>query len=279
MSGKLYVVGTPIGNLSDMTPRAVETLAKVDFIAAEDTRVTLRLLNHFEIKKPLISYYEHNRTEKGVQIADRIMAGENCAIVTDAGMPCISDPGEDLVALCRKEGIAIEVVPGPTAAMSAIAVSGISCSRFCFEGFLSTSKKSRFEHLEELKDETRTMIFYEAPHKLRATLSDFKKYFGGERRISLCRELTKIHEEVLLLTLDSAVTYYELNDPRGEYVLVLEGTEKKIEEYSLEDCLEIMLEMVRSGKSKNDAARLMAKQSGYRKNELYKILVGHEEEN
>ncbi|MBQ8868212.1 MAG: 16S rRNA (cytidine(1402)-2'-O)-methyltransferase [Oscillospiraceae bacterium] len=279
MSGKLYVVGTPIGNLSDMTPRAVETLAKVDFIAAEDTRVTLRLLNHFQIKKPLISYYEHNRTEKGAQIADRIMAGENCAIVTDAGMPCISDPGEDLVALCRKEGIAIEVVPGPTAAMSAIAVSGISCSRFCFEGFLSTSKKSRFEHLEELKDETRTMIFYEAPHKLRATLSDFKKYFGGERRISLCRELTKIHEEVLLLTLDSAIEYYVANDPRGEYVLVLEGAEKKCEEYSLDDCLEIMLEMVRSGKSKNDAARLMAKQSGFRKNELYKLLVDCEEEN
>lgn len=278
MSGKLYVVGTPIGNLSDMTPRAVETLSKVDFIAAEDTRVTLKLLNHFDIKKPLISYYEHNRTEKGVQIAERIMAGENCAIVTDAGMPCISDPGEDLVALLRKEGLPIEVVPGPTAAMSAIAISGISCSRFCFEGFLSTSKKSRFEHLEELKGETRTMIFYEAPHKLKATLSDFKKYFGGERRISLCRELTKIHEEVLLLTLDSAIAYYEQNDPRGEYVLVLEGAEKKSEEYSLDDCLEIMLEMVRSGKSKNDAARLMAKQSGFRKNELYKILVDYEEE-
>ncbi|MBQ1263544.1 MAG: 16S rRNA (cytidine(1402)-2'-O)-methyltransferase [Oscillospiraceae bacterium] len=278
MSGKLYVVGTPIGNLSDMTPRAVETLSKVDFIAAEDTRVTLKLLNHFEIKKPLVSYYEHNRAEKGEQIAQRIMSGENCAIVTDAGMPCISDPGEDLVALLRKEGLPIEVVPGPTAAMSAIAISGISCSRFCFEGFLSTSKKSRFEHLEELKDETRTMIFYEAPHKLRATLSDFKKYFGGERRISLCRELTKIHEEVLLLTLDSAISYYEENDPRGEYVLVLEGAEKKVEEYSLCDCLELMLEMVRSGKSKNDAARLMAKQSGFRKNELYKILVDHEED-
>ncbi len=278
MSGKLYVVGTPIGNLSDMSERAVETLSKVDFIAAEDTRVTLKLLNHFEIKKPLVSYYEHNRTEKGAQIAERIMAGENCAIVTDAGMPCISDPGEDLVALLRKEELPIEVVPGPTAAMSAIAISGISCARFCFEGFLSTSKKSRFEHLEELRDETRTMIFYEAPHKLRATLSDFKKYFGGERRISLCRELTKIHEEVLLLTLDSAISYYEQNDPRGEYVLVVEGAEKKSEEYSLDDCLEIMLEMVRSGKSKNDAARLMAKQSGFRKNELYKILVDFKED-
>ena len=276
MSGKLFVVGTPIGNLSDMTPRALETLKSVDFIAAEDTRVTLKLLNYFEIKKPLISYYEHNRSEKGQQIADRIALGENCAIVTDAGMPCISDPGEDLVALLREQGITVEVVPGPTAAMSAIAISGISCARFCFEGFLSTSKKSRFEHLEELKDECRTMVFYEAPHKLRATLNDFKKYFGGDRRISLCRELTKIHENVMLLSLDRAIEFYEQNEPRGEYVLVLEGAQKKKDEYSLEECLEIMLETVRSGKSKNDAARLMAKQSNYRKNELYKMLVDYE---
>jgi len=278
MSGKLYVVGTPIGNLSDMTPRAVETLKSVDFIAAEDTRVTLRLLNHFEIKNSLISYYEHNRAEKGKQIVDRIISGENCAVVSDAGMPCISDPGEDLVALCREQGITVEVVPGPTAAMSAIAVSGITCARFCFEGFLSTSKKSRFEHLEELREETRTMVFYEAPHKLRATLSDFKKYFGGDRRISLCRELTKIHEQVFLTDLNSAISFYEQNDPRGEYVLVVEGAEKKAQEYTTEQCLELMLEMVRSGKSKNDAARLMAKQSTYRKNELYKLLVDCEED-
>lgn len=278
MSGKLYVVGTPIGNLSDMTPRAVETLKKVDFIAAEDTRVTLKLLNFFDIKNTLVSYFEHNRAEKGRQIADRILSGEDCAVVTDAGMPCISDPGEDLVAICRQEGIPVEVVPGATAAMSAIAVSGISCSRFCFEGFLSTSKKSRFEHLEQLVDERRTMIFYEAPHKLRATLSDLKKYFGGERRISVCRELTKIHEEVLLTDIDSAISYYEQNDPRGEYVLVVEGAERKMREYSKEECLEIMLEAVRSGKCKNDAARLMAKQSGIRKNELYKLLIEYEEE-
>lgn len=278
MSGKLYVVGTPIGNLSDMTPRAVETLKKVDFIAAEDTRVTLKLLNHFEIKNSLVSYYEHNRAQKGEQIVARILSGENCAVVSDAGMPCISDPGEDLVALCKAQGIAIEVVPGPTAAMSAVAVSGLSCSRFCFEGFLSTSKKSRFEHLEELKDESRTMIFYEAPHKLKATLADFKKYFGGDRKISLCRELTKLHEEVLLISIDEAIAYYEQNDPRGEYVLVVEGAEKQKEELSLSDCLEIMLESVRSGKSKNDAARLCAKQSGFRKNELYKLLVDCKEE-
>ncbi len=277
MSGKLYVVGTPIGNLSDMTPRALETLKNVDFIAAEDTRVTLKLLNFFDIKNNLVSYHEHNRAEKGRQILSRLIAGENCAVVTDAGMPCISDPGEDLVALCRQEGIAVEVVPGPTAAMSAIAVSGITCARFCFEGFLSTSKKSRYEHLESLKNESRTMIFYEAPHKLKNTLNDFKKYFGGERRISLCRELTKLHEQVLLMSLDEAVSYYEQNEPRGEFVLVLEGAEIKKQDLSLDDCIELMLENVRAGKSKNDAARLVAKQSGFRKNELYKLLIDNEE--
>lgn len=273
MSGKLFVVGTPIGNLSDMTPRAVKTLEEVDFIAAEDTRVTLKLLNHFNIKKPLVSYYEHNRNEKGEKIVERIISGENCAVVSDAGMPCISDPGEDLVLMCRENGVSVEVVPGPTAAMSAVAVSGISCSRFCFEGFLSTSKKSRYEHLEELLDETRTMIFYEAPHKLKNTLSDFKKYFGGDRKISLCRELTKIHEEVFLTSIDSAIAFYEANEPRGEYVLVVAGAERVKEEYTIEDCLEIMRESVRSGKSKTDAAKLCAKQSGFKKNELYKLLV------
>ncbi|MEE1280360.1 MAG: 16S rRNA (cytidine(1402)-2'-O)-methyltransferase [Oscillospiraceae bacterium] len=277
MSGKLYVVGTPIGNLSDMTPRALETLKNVDFIAAEDTRVTLKLLNFFDIKNNLVSYHEHNRVEKGRQIIDRLMVGESCAVVTDAGMPCISDPGEDLVAICRQEGIAVEVVPGPTAAMSAIAVSGITCSRFCFEGFLSTSKKSRYEHLESLQNESRTMIFYEAPHKLKNTLNDFKKYFGGERRLSLCRELTKLHEQVLLMSLDEAVSYYEQNEPRGEFVLVLEGAEIKKQDLSIDDCLALMLENVRSGKSKNDAARLVAKQSGFRKNELYKLLIDNEE--
>ena len=277
MAGKLYVVGTPIGNLSDMTPRAIETLRCVDFIAAEDTRVTLKLLNFFDIKNNLVSYHEHNRAEKGVQIIERLLSGENCAVVTDAGMPCISDPGEDLVAICREQNIAVEVVPGPTAAMSAVAVSGISCSRFCFEGFLSTSKKSRFEHLESLKNEERTMIFYEAPHKLKNTLADFRKYFGGERKISFCRELTKIHEQVLIMSLDEAITYYNENDPRGEFVLVIEGAEIKKQDFTLDDCLELMLESVRSGKSKNDAAKLVSKQSGYRKNELYKLLIDNEE--
>lgn len=275
MSGKLVVVGTPIGNLSDMTPRAVETLKTVDFIAAEDTRVTLKLLNHFEIKKSLVSYFEHNRAEKGEQIVERILQGETCAIVTDAGMPCVSDPGEDLVALCIEKGIKVEVVPGPTAVMSALSISGLSCSRFCFEGFLSTSKKSRFEHLDSLKEEERTMVFYEAPHKLRATISDFMKTFGEDRKISICRELTKIHEEVVLTTLGAANEYYKENDPRGEYVLIVSGAEIKKTELSMEDCLEIMLESVRSGKSKNDAARLAAKQSGYRKNELYKMLIDY----
>lgn len=277
MSGKLYVVGTPIGNLKDMTPRAVETLKMVDFIAAEDTRVTLRLLNHFEIKKTQISYYEHNRTEKGMQIVERILKGENCAIVTDAGMPCISDPGEDLVSLCRDNNVPVEVVPGATAAMSALAVSGLPSGRFCFEGFLSTSKKSRYEHLESLKSEERTMIFYEAPHKLKNTLKDFLSCFGEDRKISLCRELTKLHEEVLRMTLFEAVKYYNENEPRGEYVLVVSGTEAKKDEYTLEECLELMLESVRSGKSKNDAARLVSKQSGFRKNELYKMLIDIEE--
>lgn len=276
MAGKLYVVGTPIGNLSDMTPRAIETLKNVDFIAAEDTRVTLKLLNFFDIKNNLVSYHEHNRAEKGAQIIERLLLGENCAVVTDAGMPCISDPGEDLVAICREQNIAVEVVPGPTAAMSAVAVSGISCSRFCFEGFLSTSKKSRFEHLESIKDEQRTMIFYEAPHKLKNTLADFRKYFGGDRRISFCRELTKLHEQVLIMSLDEAIAYYEQNDPRGEFVLVVEGAEIKKADLTPQDCLELMLESVRSGKSKNDAAKLVAKQSGFRKNELYKLLIDSE---
>lgn len=277
MSGILYVVGTPIGNLSDFSPRAIETLRQVDFIAAEDTRVTLKLLNHFEIKKPLISYFEHNRQEKGRQIADRLMAGENAAIVTDAGMPCISDPGEDLVALCRQLGIPVAVVPGPTAALSAVAVSGLSCGRFCFEGFLSTGKKSRAEHLEKLRYEERTMIFYEAPHKLRATLKDFAQIFGPERRIALCRELTKLHEQVLEMTLEQACAYYQEQEPRGEFVLVLEGAQIPSQpECTMEECLEAMCEMLRSGKSKNEAARLMARRSGYRKNELYRLLIEKE---
>ena len=222
MSGKLYVVGTPIGNLGDFSPRAVETLEKVDFIAAEDTRVTLKLLNHFGIKKEMVSYFEHNKRDRGEIITARILSGEDCAICTDAGMPAISDPGEDLVRLCHKLGIQVESVPGPTAFATALALSGMEVGRFTFEGFLSVSKKSRREHLEELTDEKRTMVFYEAPHKLKNTLQDMYKYFG-DREISLVREITKVHEEVIKTTLAEAINRYEDEKPKGEFVLIVAG--------------------------------------------------------
>lgn len=271
--GVLYVVGTPIGNLSDFSPRAAETLAGVDFIAAEDTRVTVKLLNHFGIKKPLISYFEHNKTEKGGMIVDRIASGETCALVSDAGMPAISDPGEDLVALCAARGIKVLVVPGPTAVISALAVSGLPTGRFTFEGFLSVNKKSRREHLAEVKNETRTMVFYEAPHKLPYTLKDMAETFG-DRRIALVREITKIHEECIRTTLFKAVEYYEENAPKGEFVLVIEGAkpeEKK--ELTLEDAVEIARQAVENGSSASDAAKEAAKISGFKKGEIYKLLM------
>ena len=224
MAGKLYLVGTPIGNLGDISPRALRTLEEVDFIAAEDTRVTLKLLNHFNIKKPLVSYYEHNAKRSGVKILERILNGEDCALVTDAGMPSVSDPGEDLAVRCAEAGVEITSVPGPSAAVTALAISAMPSGRFCFEGFLSTSGRSRREHLESLKDEKRTMIFYEAPHKLVKMLEDLCKTFGAERRIALCREMTKLHEEVIRTTLGEAVAMYgEENPPRGEFVLVIDG--------------------------------------------------------
>ena len=226
--GKLFVVGTPIGNLGDMTYRAVETLRTVDFICAEDTRVTAKLLNYFDIKTPAVSYHEHNAKTAGEMVTNRISAGEDCAIVTDAGMPCISDPGEELVKLCAEKGIEINVVPGPSAVVSALAVSGLDTSRFAFEGFLSVTKKQRFAHLAEVKNCTSTMIFYEAPHKLLYTLKDMLEYFG-DRKISLCRELTKIHEEIFRTTLSQAVEHYTVNKPKGEFVLVIEGA--KAEDY------------------------------------------------
>lgn len=271
--GVLYVVGTPIGNLSDFSPRAVETLAGVDFIAAEDTRVTVKLLNHFGIKKPLVSYYEHNKQEKGSVIVDRIAAGETCALVSDAGMPAISDPGEDLVALCAARGIKVLVVPGPSAVISALAVSGLPTGRFTFEGFLSVSKKSRREHLEAVRNETRTMVFYEAPHKLPYTLKDMAEAFG-DRRIALVREITKIHEECIRTTLFEAVKYYEENAPKGEFVLVIEGAkpvEKK--ELTLEDAVELARKAMESGGSASDAAKEAAKLSGFKKGEIYKLLM------
>ena len=274
MNGKLYVVGTPIGNLSDFSPRARETLTSVDFIAAEDTRVTQKLLNYFDIKKPLVSYYEHNRRERGEMIISRILNGEVCAIVTDAGMPCISDPGQDLVYLCHENGIQVESVPGPTAFATALAISGMESGRFTFEGFLSTNKPSRKEHLEEVKNETRTMIFYEAPHKLKATLKDMYAYFG-DREIAIVKELTKIHETVMRTSLKKAIDYFEIENPRGEYVLIIAGAEKQKEKQpvTLEQAVELANELVSKGVSVNEASKTVAADTGIKKSLIYKELL------
>ena len=274
MIGKLYVVGTPIGNLSDFSPRAKETLASVDFIAAEDTRVTQKLLNFFDIKKPLVSYYEHNRRERGEMIISRILGGEVCAIVTDAGMPCISDPGQDLVYLCHQNNIPVESVPGPTAFATALAISGMESGRFTFEGFLSKNKPSRKEHLEELKNETRTMIFYEAPHKLKATLRDMYSYFG-DREIAIVKELTKIHESVFRTNLKGAIDYFEVENPRGEYVLILAGAEKTKEKQpvTLEQAVLLAKELVEKGVSVNEASKTVATDTGIKKSLIYKELL------
>lgn len=272
MSGTLFVVGTPIGNLGDISPRALRTLEECDFIAAEDTRVTLKLLNHFEIKKPLISYFEHNRRQKGDYITDRILSGENCAIVTDAGMPAVSDPGEDLVALCHEKGIPVSVVPGPSAFVAAIALSGLPVGRFTFEGFLSVSKVSRREHLEEVKKEKRTMVFYEAPHKLSATLTDMYTYFG-DRKIAIVREITKIHEEVIRTTLREASEKYKEESLKGEIVLVIEGyTEKEEDAPTLEDAIIKAREYMEEGMSVSFAAKQAAKDTGIKKGDIYKAL-------
>lgn len=274
MAGTLYLVPTPIGNLGDISPRAKKTLAEADFIAAEDTRVSLKLLNHLELKKPLVSYYEHNKNESGPRIVERLLAGESCALVTDAGSPAISDPGEDLVALCAKAGVCVCAIPGPCAAVTALSVSGLPTGRFCFEGFLSTNKKSRREHLDSLKSERRTMIFYEAPHKLQNTLKDLTDAFGPERRISLCRELTKLHEQILRMTLGEALAYYTENDPRGEYVLILEGAaEASVEALTLKDAVSLALERIASGASKKDAVREVSRETGFPKNALYDAVL------
>lgn len=268
------MVGTPIGNLGDISPRALETLENCDFVAAEDTRVSLKLLNHFGIKKPMISYFEHNKFEKGPVIAARLLAGESCCIVTDAGMPAISDPGEDLVRLCAEAGIPVTAIPGPCAAITALSISGLSTGRFCFEGFLSTNKKSRQSHLDSLRSETRTMIFYEAPHKLTATLADLSAVFGAERRISLCRELTKLHEEVLRTTLGEAAAYYAEHAPRGEFVLIVEGAAPLAPEAVSEaDALEAVRALIGQGLSRKDAVRRVSEQTGIPKNELYNAAV------
>ena len=273
MSGTLTLVGTPIGNLSDMSPRGVKALRECDFIAAEDTRVTMNLLNHFEIRKPLVSYYEHNKRQRGGEILSRLQAGESAVLVTDAGMPAISDPGEELVALCHDEGIPVTVVPGPSAVVTALALSGLPAGRFTFEGFLSVNKRSRREHLEALRLEQRTMVFYEAPHKLPATLRDMALVLG-ERRIALVRELTKIHEEVIRTTLPEAAERFSQEAPRGEFVLVIEGAAPVQEpQVTLEEAAAPAREYAAQGTAASEAARRAAAETGHKKGDIYRLLT------
>ena len=270
MAGMLYLVPTPIGNLGDISIRCRQTLEQADFIAAEDTRVSLKLLNHLGIKKSLVSYFEHNKAEKGNMIVERILAGETCALVSDAGSPAISDPGEDLVRQCAEAGITVCAIPGPCAVITALSISGQSTGRFCFEGFLSTAKKSRREHLESLQKEERTMIFYEAPHKLCATLEDMISAFGADRPISLCRELTKLHEEVVRTTLGQALEKYTETPPKGEFVLVVAGAAPEEKSAATaEDGAARALELMAEGMSRKDAARQAAKELGLQKNLVY----------
>ena len=270
MAGMLYLVPTPIGNLGDISIRCRETLEQADFIAAEDTRVTLKLLNHLGIKKSLVSYFEHNKAAKGNVILDRILAGETCALVSDAGSPAISDPGEDLVKQCAAAGITVCAIPGPCAVITALSISGQNTGRFCFEGFLSTAKKSRREHLEALVNEERTMIFYEAPHKLLSTLEDMAAVFGPDRSISLCRELTKLHEEVVRTTLGQAIERYTENAPKGEFVLVVAGAvPQEKPAATVEDAVARAEALMETGMSRKDAARQAAKELGLPKNVIY----------
>ena len=270
MAGMLYLVPTPIGNLGDISIRCRETLEQADFIAAEDTRVSLKLLNHLGIKKSLVSYYEHNKASKGNVILERILAGETCALVSDAGSPAISDPGEDLVKLCAEAGITVCAIPGPCAVITALSISGQSTGRFCFEGFLSTAKKSRREHLESLIHENRTMIFYEAPHKLLSTLEDMAAVFGNDRPISLCRELTKLHEEVVRTTLGEAIERYTAQSPKGEFVLVVAGAPEQAKEAATaDDAAARVKALMATGVSRKDAIRQTAIELDLPKNVVY----------
>ena len=277
--GTLYLVATPIGNLSDLSERAKKVLSEVSFVAAEDTRNSLRLLTHFGISKPMVSYHEHNKRERGEEIATRLEAGESCALITDAGTPAVSDPGEDLVALCVARGIPVTSIPGPCAMITALTVSGLSTGRFTFEGFLPVPKKERRERLEELTRETRTMILHEAPHKLRTTLEDLSRILGGERRIALCRELTKLNEEVLRLTLSEAILYYEEREPRGEYVLVIEGgkgtNEALLSAERQETVEQTVVHYLEEGMSRNEAIKATARVWGLSRNEVYDRMIGH----
>lgn len=277
MSGTLYIVGTPIGNLGDITERQLETLEKVNFIAAEDTRVTRKLLSHFDIHAELVSYHEHSTEAVISRIMERILSGEDCAVVTDAGMPCISDPGAVLVQRCLLEGVPMQVVPGPSAVISALAVSGQDTGRFTFEGFLSVNKKQRAEHLNSLKTETRTMVFYEAPHKLLRTLQDMQSTFG-DRSLTICRELTKLHEEVTKTTLSAALEFYTQQAPRGEFVLVLAGAERTDTEdaLSLEDAVLMAQKRISEGERASDVCRALAAETGFPKRVLYQAVLNAE---
>ncbi len=272
MIGKLYLVGTPIGNLGDLSPRAADTLEKVDFIAAEDTRVTVKLLNHLGLKKPMLSYYEHNKKERGGEIIERLLSGQNCALVTDAGMPAISDPGEDMVKLAHENGIPVESVPGPSAVITALAISGMPSGRFTFEGFLTMNKPGRRAHLAELKTEKRTMIFYEAPHKLIATLRDMLDFLG-DREIALVRELTKIHEEVIHTTLSGALKTYSEKESKGEFVIIVSGAKETEKTYTLEEAIALAKDFTEKGDSTSSAAKKAAEITGLKKGDIYKGML------
>ena len=275
MAGTHYLVPTPIGNLGDISQRMAQTLAEADFIAAEDTRVSIKLLNHLGLKKPMLTYHRHNTETGGQAVLDRLLAGENCALVTDAGMPAISDPGEELVARCAQQGIPVVTIPGPCALVTALAASGQPTGRFTFEGFLAMNKKNRRAHLDALREEERTMIFYEAPHKLQATLKDLCLTFGADRPVSLCRELTKLHEEIRRTTLGQAEEYYRENPPKGEFVLVVRGAPpKREEEATLEDGQALVEELMAQGSSQRDAVKQAAKTLGLSRNQLYDAVVG-----
>ncbi len=272
MSGKLYVVATPIGNLGDLSPRAAETLASVDFIAAEDTRVTAKILNHIDVKKPLISCQKYNEKERAQQLVERMLAGENGAFCSDAGTPVISDPGGVLVSAALDAGIPVVPVSGPSAVVSALSVCGLRCERFCFEGFLPTPKGNRKQRLEELRDERRTLVFYEAPHKLRRTLDDLAEYFG-DRPMTICREMTKLHEEIRRTTVFEARAFYEENEPRGEFVLVVSGAEgpSPEQQVTVNEAAGMVLDLMEKGNvSLSDASKRIAKQTGLPKSEIYR---------
>ena len=275
MAGTLYLVPTPIGNLGDISQRMAQTLEQADFIAAEDTRVSIKLLNHLGLKKPMVTYHRHNTETGGQAVIDRLLAGENCALVTDAGMPAISDPGEELVARCAQQSIPVVTIPGPCALVTALAASGQPTGRFTFEGFLAMNKKNRRAHLDALREEERTMIFYEAPHKLQATLKDLCQTFGADRPVSLCRELTKLHEEIRRTTLGEAEEYYRENPPKGEFVLVVRGAPpKREEEATLEDGQALVEELMAQGTSQRDAVKQAAKTLGLSRNQMYDAVVG-----